>query len=59
MKIAHFTKILSASPKTSSLRVGGSESSVMNLAEAQAKNHDVIILNSKIMNILMSVLIKI
>ena len=46
MKIAHYTKILSAGPKTNSLRVGGSESSVMNLAEAQAKKHDVIILNS-------------
>ena len=45
MKIAHFTKILSAGSKTNTLRVGGSESSVINLAKAQTKKHDVIILN--------------
>ena len=47
MKIAHFAKILSTCLKSNILRVGGSESSVINLARAQNKNHDVIILNSK------------
>ena len=52
MKIAHFTKLLPAISKTNTLRVGGSESSVINLAEAQAKSHDVVILNSsKIKNL--------
>lgn len=46
MKIAHFAKILSTGLKSNNLRVGGSESSVVNLARAQSKNHDVIILNS-------------
>ena len=47
MKIAHYAKILSLNSNPNILRVGGSESSVVNLAKAQSKNHNVVIINSK------------
>lgn len=47
MKIAHFTTLLSSSSKANNLRVGGPESSVINLSKAQSKNHDVVIFNTK------------
>lgn len=46
MKIVHFAKLLNTKLKRNTFRVGGSESSVVNLALAQTKNHEVAILNS-------------
>ena len=46
MKIVHFAKLLNTKLKRNTFRVGGSESSVVNLATAQTKNHEVAILNS-------------
>ena len=47
MKIAHFTTLSPSQSKSNTLRVGGPESSVINLANAQSKNHNVAIFNSK------------
>jgi len=47
MKILHYVKILPSETSSKILRVGGAESSVLNLAKAQAKSHDVVILNTK------------
>tara|TARA_B100000575_G_scaffold294452_1_gene310503 strand:+ start:16963 stop:18126 length:1164 start_codon:yes stop_codon:yes gene_type:complete len=46
MKIAHYAKILPSKKNSKFLRVGGLESSVINLAKAQAKRHKVALLNS-------------
>jgi len=47
MKIAHYAKIVSLRSNPNTLRVGGAESSVVNLAKAQSKNHKVVIMNSE------------
>jgi glycosyltransferase involved in cell wall biosynthesis len=47
MKIFHYAKILPSKTNSKILRVGGSESSVINLAKAQAKTHDVVVLNTE------------
>ncbi len=47
MNIIHFAKILPTSSHSNTLRVGGSETSVVTLAKAQSKNHNVAIINSE------------